>query len=202
MASSIIQEAIDQSGPDVAVAFFYCDYKNSATQIPRNILGSLGHQLALQDEQSFDKLRAFYEKNNPADGPSLSFSMEALRDLLIDMASNFDNVMIIVDALDECETQTRLVARLLSGVSDDGEAGSIKTLFLSRDDQNIRETLEGYELVSIAARSSDLRLFVAAEIDIRTRNKDLRIKDGSLKVDILERLVEGADGMYVNTLSA
>ena len=195
LASSIIQEAIGQSCPNVAVAFFYCDYRNIATQEPRNILGSLACQLALQDEQSFEKLRAFHEKHNPADCPSIEFSVEYLRDLLVDMASSFNNVMIIVDALDECGTQNKFVTRLLSGLNSSDEAGNIKTLFLSRNEEEIREVLEEYDQVSIAARGIDLRLFVGAEIELRIRNKDLRIRDESLKQDIMERLVEGADGM-------
>lgn len=195
LASSVIQEAIGQSCPNVAVAFFYCDYKNIATQEPRNIFGSLACQLALQDEQSFEKLRAFHEKYNPADRPSIGCSLESLRDLLVEMASNFNNAMIIVDALDECGTQSKYVTNLLSGLDNSDEVGNIKTLFLSRNEEDIREVLEGYDQVSIAARSSDLRLFVGAEIELRIRNKDLRIKDESLKQDIMERLVEGADGM-------
>lgn len=194
LASSIVQEAIGQSSANLAVAYFYCDYKNTATQIPRNILGSLACQIALQDEQSFEKLRAFYKKHDAANRPSVDFSLEELCGLVVKMASNFNNAMIVVDALDECGTQSKLVTRLLSGLND-SEAGNIKTLFLSRDELEIREVLEGYNEVSIAARSSDLRLFVGAEIEQRTRNKDLRIKDESLKQDIMDRLVEGADGM-------
>lgn len=195
LASSVIQEAIGRSGPNLAVAFFYCDYKTTATLEPRNILGSLICQYALQDEQSFEKLQAFYERHNPADQPSVTVSLEVLRDLLVEMASNFDNAMIIIDALDECGAQTKPVTRILSGLHDSHEGSNIKTLFLSRDEQDIRDVLEGYDQISIAARNSDLRLYVGAEIELRTRNKDLRIKDDSLKEEIMERLVEGADGM-------
>lgn len=93
-------------------------------------------------------------------------------------------------------TQNKFVTRLISGLNHNSASSNIKTLFLSRDELEIREALEGYDQVSIAARSSDLRLFVAAEIEIRTRNKDLRIKDESLKQEIMERLVQGADGMF------
>ena len=195
LTSSIIQEAIKQSGPNAAVAFFYCDYKDIATQEPRNILGSLACQLALQDEVVFEMLRAFYEKHNPADRQSVKVSLEDLRGLVVRMASNFNNAMIVVDALDECGIQSKFVTRLLSDLHSSDEVSSIKTLFLSRDEEEIREILDGYEEVSIAARSSDLRLFVGAQIDLRIRNRELRIKDESLKQDIMERLVEGADGM-------
>ena len=195
LASSAIQEALERTSPNIAVAFFYCDYKNIATQDPRNILGSLACQLALQDEQSCVKLQAFYAKYNPPHRPSIGFDHDELRDLLVDMASNFNEVMIIVDALDECGAQNKKVTRLLSSLNGSNEICNIKTLFFSRNEQEIREVLEGYGQVSIAAESSDLRLFVGAEIELRIRNKDLRIKDSSLKEDIMKRLVEGAEGM-------
>ena len=195
LASFIIQEAIEQSCPNVAVAFFYCDYKNAATQEPRNILGSLACQFALQDEVGFEKLRAFYEMHNPADRPSTEFSLDDLSNLVVETASSFNNAMIVVDALDECGNQSKFVTRLLFDLHNRDEAGSIKTLFISRDEEEIREILDGYEQVSLAARSSNLKLYVGAQIELRIRNGDLRIKDESLKQDIMERLVEGADGM-------
>ena len=195
LASSVIQEALGRSSPNTAVAFFYCDYKNAKTQDPRNILGSLACQIAVQDEQSFGMLQAFYARHNPSDRPSVSVDLEELRDLLVQMASSFDDAMIVVDALDECGTQSNFVTRQLSSFYNCGEASNIKTLFLSRDEQDIREALEDYSQISIAARSSDLKIFVGAEIECRTRNKGLRIKDQSLKQDVMERLVEGAEGM-------
>lgn len=45
--------------------------------------------------------------------------------------------------------------------------------------------------VSIAARSSDLQLYVAAKI------QQLRIKDSNLRLEVQEALVDGADGMLV-----
>ena len=192
LASLVIEEAFGRSSPNTAVAFFYCDYKDVTTQDPRNILGSLACQFALQDKQSYLKLHASYAKYHPPNRPPIAFDLGELRNLLLEMAANFNDVMIIVDALDECDAQTKLVTRLLSSLSD---SNNIKTFFFSRDEQEIRENLEEYNQVSIAAKSSDLRLFVKTELDLRIRKKRLRIKDISLKDNIMKRLVEDADGM-------
>jgi hypothetical protein len=45
----------------------------------------------------------------------------------------------------------------------------------------------------IAAMSSDLRLYMASEID--RRKHKLRIKDPSLTEHIMKKLVDGTDGM-------
>lgn len=196
LASCVIEEALRISSPSTAVAYFYCDYKDSATQDLSNILGSLAQQFAKQDEESFTKLRKFYETHNPEHQLSFKYDSEALWSLVRAVTLVFDCAMIIVDGLDECGTKAPSVVDSLTTLNE-GENTTIKTIFLSRDEIQIRELLEDYTNVSIAARSSDLRLYVGAEIELRTRKKRLRVKDQSLKEHILERLVEGAEGMYV-----
>ncbi|KAG8527758.1 uncharacterized protein KY384_007912 [Bacidia gigantensis] len=195
LASAIIQEALAATGRHVALAFFYCDYKDIATQEPANILGSLARQIAQQDEQSFEKLQAFYKQHGfESRGPRI-YEADDLCRLIVDMTSFFDSTMIVVDALDECGPQTRTVVEMLTSLISDDETNTIKKLFLSRDEIDIRELLSDYAMVSIAAQSSDLRLYVGAEVDARVRSRQLRMKDRSLKEEILERLVDGADGI-------
>ena len=194
LAALVIDEALRKSNPNTAVAFFYCDYKASETQEPHAILTSLAGQIAKQDEQSFEKLCDFYEIHNPERRDDTKYDLETLRDLIINLTSSFNNAMIIVDALDECGANTIQAVDLLASLGEQ-EKTNIRTLFLSRDEPDIRERLEYYTHIPIAARSSDLRLYVGAEIESRMRNKTLLIKDDSLKECIMERLVEGAEGM-------
>ena len=197
LASSVIQEALSHSDAGIAVAFFYCDYKELKTQDPRIILGSLVKQIARQDEESFEKLQRFYQRHISDRQATFDFNADELRDLIIEMASNYESTMIIVDALDECAANTSLVVELLTSLNPTEHGSTIKTLFLSRNEHEIRALLESYTQMSIAARNSDLKLFVGAELETRIRNKSLRIKDQSLKEEIMDRLVEGADGMSV-----
>lgn len=195
LASSVIQEAFSASGPGVAVAFFYCDYKDAATQDPSNILGSLARQLARQNGDAFEKLQRLYKKHYPDNKMISEYEPEELRDLIVDMTSTFDSTLLLVDALDECGNNTSLVVELLAALNTNGNMTDVRTLFLSRDEQNIRDWLNGYCEISIAATSSDLKLYVGAEIENRTRRNQLRLKDPSLKEHIMERLVSGAEGM-------
>lgn len=196
LASSVIEEALRISNPSTAVAFFYCDYKDAATQDLSNILGSLAQQFAKQDEDSFTKLRDFHKAHNPENQSNVKYDSDSLSTLVKEVTMVFDSALIIVDGLDECGRNTSVVVDALAALNE-VEDSTIKTIFLSRDEIDIRERLENYTEVSIAARSSDLKLYVGAEIDIRMRKKRLRLKDQSLKEHILERLVGGAEGMYV-----
>ena len=193
LCASAIEASLERCNPDLAVAFFYCDYKDPTTQDPCCILGSLAVQIAKQSGTSFERLQAFYKIRNPGGKKANTYEAEELRDLIMKMAWDYSNVMIIVDALDECGTYVSLVTDLLSSLNTFGGESNIRMLFSSRDELDIRETLVHYSKVAIAAEKSDLRLYVGAEIHVRARK--LRIKDNSLKEHIMKRLVENADGM-------
>ena len=193
--SSIVQESLSRRHHSVTVASFYCDYNDIATQDPSKILGSLVKQIAKQSEQSFKKLQEFHQKYDLENKSSITYDPNGLRDLIIAMSADYDNLLVMIDGLDECGQNTRKVVELLASLHTNGDEGKINTLVLSRDELEIRDILGGYSQVSIAATSGDLKSYVRAEIESRTRDKILRIRDPSLKENIIEHLAEGADGM-------
>lgn len=194
LASCAIEECVKISDHDNAVAYFYCDYNNTASLDPINILGSLCEQVARQDEQSFEKLEEFYQTHHFPDRPAMPYASENLRDLILRMSSSFDNLMIIVDGLDECRGNVSQLVELL--ISLNQRSDNIKLLVFSRDEPDLREVLDSHPQVCIAAKSSDLQLYVGSEIEVRTHKKRLRIKDPSLREHIMSRLIHDADGMF------
>lgn len=119
-------------------------------------------------------------------------TVEELIALIINLSSHFQTAMIIVDGLDEIAHHRAEIVRNLKFLN---ASATIKTLFASRLEVDIEDELCHYVQVSIAARSSDLSLYVLAEIEQRTTNKRLRIQDLDLKEHITKALVEGAQGM-------
>jgi Cdc6-like AAA superfamily ATPase len=193
LASLVIEEALKNADKEHAVAFFYCDYKNVASQRPVNILGSIASQIARQDEQCLHTLEDYYRSCNPQGSLQRSPKADDLRDLILHMATFFKDISIIVDGLDECGKTTVAAVELLDSFSSSGE--NIKTLFLSREEQHIKDILNAHVQISIAARSSDLKLYVASEMELRIRKKRLRLQSNQLKEHIMDRLVNGAAGM-------
>lgn len=187
---------MQKANPSIAAAYFYYDYKDPTTREPYKILSCLAQQLAKQDEQSFANVQKFYEIHGQGRKYPVEYEPQDLCHLIAEIATDYDCSIIVVDGLDECGTNAGLVTELLSSLNDEGDA-DFKTLFLSRDEIDIPECLEGYPRISIAAQISDLRLYVGAQIEIRTRKKMLNIKASELKELVRERLVEGAEGMYV-----
>ncbi|KAI4120736.1 MAG: hypothetical protein LQ338_006802 [Usnochroma carphineum] len=196
LAATVIEEALRTSNTSQAVAFFYCDFNDPATQKPHLILGSLVQQLAKQDEQSFQKVQTFCDRCNPEYRDNYDYDPIELRDLILGTTSSFDCAAVIVDGLDECGMNAALVTELLASLSLKSGTSNIKALLLSRDEAEIRDHLESYAQLAIGARRSDLKLYVGAEIETRMRKNRLRIRDQSLKDFIMEKLVNEADGMF------
>ena len=195
LASTVIEEVLKFCSDSVAAAYFYCDYKHVGTQDPARILGSLAYQLIRQSEACFEKAKAFHDARYSGNNVRPSYRPTELRDFILQMCSTFDRTMIVVDGLDECDKNTTMVVELLSSLSK-SDISTVQTLFLSRDEIEIRETLIEYTRLSIAADKGDLQLYVAAEIATRMELRELHINNNrSIKEHIMDRLVNGANGM-------
>jgi hypothetical protein len=148
----------------------------------------------LQDERCFDQLAEFCQEHTTNEGTFRSHTPEELCELIRKLSKNFRTTMIVADGLDEIVNNRADITRLLQSLNTEND--SIRTLFASRPEVDIGYELEDFVHVSIAAMSTDLRLYVASEIERRTKERKLRIQDPSLKDHIMKTLVDGADGMY------
>lgn len=196
LAGSVIQEALERSHREssVSVAFFFCDYKNTDTWEPVNILGAIASQLARQKEEAFLILKDYYEALHPTTGLARSPDPDDLRAKITEMSALFDQTMVILDGLDECGHNTDSAIDVLRELGDYTERLSLAVF--SRDHQEIRQGLgEDYETIPIEAQTGDIKLYVASEIERRVQNRQLRLADMVMKGEILETLVVRAKGM-------
>ena len=193
LAALVIEKAVKLASDRVGVASYYCDHKNTKTLEPAAILSSLAGQLARQNERCFALLQKCYKPSSDNIGRHNLPRESELIKLISRMAPYFEDVMLIVDAVDECYRQNQITA-LLSDLAA-RELSNIKILLLSRDVPDVRRHVDSFVQLSIAAQSSDLRLYVAAQIEERTKEGRLRLRTADFKAEIMERLVEGAEGM-------
>ena len=138
------------------------------------------------------------EKVGPQDHTSIrtwTRIEEELKILLRKMLRRFDNVSIVVDGVDECY-EAAAVTETLASLAN--EAAGVRILIFSREEAEMKPSLRDYISLSIAAESQDLRLYVPAQIETRTRLRKLRIKDPDVQDQIIETLIDGADGMCVS----
>ena len=182
------------------MAFYYCDYKNLATHDISAILGSLIRQFAIRDETSFGILSKFYQSQQSGVYRTAgSATPDSLLQLLNEVTEKYSSAIVIIDGLDEISRDRQDTVDLIQSMNQPNN--KIKTLFASRRETDIEACLGDYVKISIAARSSDLELYVASEIESRTRKKQLNIRDPDLKEKILKRLINEAEGMSVESLT-
>ncbi|KPI36255.1 Vegetative incompatibility protein HET-E-1 [Cyphellophora attinorum] len=190
-----------QPSSNLAVAYFYCDHRQDSTLSARNIFGSMLVQLARQSQRSCDIVLDFVEKYTASapqaggDGP-LPCSCEELVEVIDRASEPFDHVMMFVDGVDECPSMERRATIIHPGCL---QSTKIKFLMSSRDIPDIRELVEEYASASVAAESTDVRLFVAGEMEKRMQKKSLKrlyISDPALKGEILDTLIAKAGGMF------
>jgi hypothetical protein len=83
----------------VAIAFAYCDYRDSSPQIPRDILKVSfdswwsGRVVFLSSDTMLRKCKEGLRKLHP----------EELVEILSSLLASFERQVLVIDALDECE---------------------------------------------------------------------------------------------------
>ncbi|KAI8712007.1 NACHT domain-containing protein [Fusarium sp. LHS14.1] len=197
LAGAMIQEAIVRSGTesDVAVAFFFCDYKQDATLKSVNIIGALASQLAIQRDDSFELLQEHYQELHPARGLNKPADVDELARVTASMCNLFSQVIIVVDGLDECGDSVFEALETLCDLAD--FASTTSMALLSRNEVEIRQALEGgFKEFIIEAREEDLKIYVRAEMERRIRTKQLDIQNKTIKDEIQIELVSRANGMF------
>ncbi|KAI0438504.1 ankyrin repeat-containing domain protein [Xylaria telfairii] len=179
----------------IAIAYFFCSYRDAKTHSIINILSSLASHVARQDERAFQVLQGYYEDLRSHSHIPGSPSTKRLAEILVHMSSLFDQLYIIVDGLDECGDEADIVIQTLSRLSQDND--HITMALLSRDELYIREHLERkFVHMEVEAHTKDVELYVAAELEQRITSKKLRLRDVSLRDEIVLQLVKGARGMF------
>ncbi|CAJ0554543.1 Ff.00g130560.m01.CDS01 [Fusarium sp. VM40] len=191
----VIETVLAQSDDSTAVCYAFCDYKNSDTCLPENIIAALAVQLGLQGEEAFDALEEYYDMLHPEDKLPMQPKLDDLLELIDCMAEVYDKVFVIVDGLDECGIHVSRMTQALRSVVDKSQ--TVSAAFFSRKEEEIREELEGqFEHIEVSAHTKDLEDYTLAEVGKRKVLKRLEETNPLLYKDILHTLVQGAQGMF------
>ncbi|KAI0437067.1 ankyrin repeat-containing domain protein [Xylaria telfairii] len=197
LAGLVLRECLNLSSMDSrkATTYFFCTYRNKATHSARNLMSSLVSQLARQNEEAFQILKAYHQELASQEPLAAEPSIQKLLTVFETMSQMFDQVFVVVDGLDECETDE--IVGSLSQLAIKKNSTSITTLLLSRDVVHIRDLLESdFGHIEIAARTDDIQRYVYSELERRIESKQLRLRNAELKAEIVDKLVHGAKGMF------
>lgn len=189
-----------------ALAYFYCNYKEAERRDPAWVLRTLVKQLCLQSPESRfpEPVLSIYDQRKKDADLSFTLSVEESKHLLIKLSAGFLRTTIIIDALDECDTNTRGI--LFDAVEDmvSSQWNHIKIFVTSRGDGDLRKKFGESPNIYIQERdnSGDINHFIKTEIQASIRTK--RLLGGRVGSDLEQRIVSaletGAHGMYVSFL--
>jgi len=199
MASVVDHLRKNVQSQEAGVAYFYCDYKDMRKQQPSAVVSSILMQLARQNTNVFLKLQGFFQEHQKDKGPSSPEFDELRSSFSTFVADTFREVIIAVDAIDECMDRRYIMYGLQSIMET---TPSVNIIVSSREEQQI---VDAYEEWSFSQRedtkinqsdvADDIESFVKAEVMFRIKEKKLKLRDESLEKTIVTVLVDGAHGM-------
>lgn len=140
-----------------------------------------------------------YKERKDGGFKSGPLTMAESESLLIKMTADYESTFICIDALDECDKDTR--GDLLDALQRILKKSTcpIKVFVASRDDQDIKLHLDGLPNVYIRPTDNhtDIDRFIRDEIDRLVDRKKLMygFYDHELKAAIIENITSRAGGM-------
>ncbi|KAI0896022.1 hypothetical protein F4806DRAFT_502379 [Annulohypoxylon nitens] len=168
-------EEQDHAWQDLKVAFFYCaEYDNTRTSCV-NILRSIIKQLAEPCDILPEKILEMYDKKSPKDAASRQMNIEDCQAMLDDTIRHYNNVLLILDALDECnEDSIKKLLSVFDRVTRESRSNSrIKVIVSSRDLPEITNRLRhgDHIVVSEMDNKNDIVQFIKRRLSMEKPSK-------------------------------
>ncbi|CEJ93677.1 hypothetical protein VHEMI09251 [[Torrubiella] hemipterigena] len=200
LASIVIEDLFSrfESNQEIGIAYLYCDFQRQDNQKVDDLLASLLRQLAQRRPSLPDELKSLYKKHKDIQTrPSVDEILSGLESV----ARIYSRVLIVVDALDECEMKCML--KFLSHLFSLQASTMANILATSRPIEIIKKEFEGRsEIVNISARNEDVEKYLDSDM------KMLRLLDkGSdglsdkrreeLQKEIKNTLIKCVNGMFL-----
>ncbi|KAM3430343.1 hypothetical protein NHJ13734_007784 [Beauveria thailandica] len=198
LASIVIDDLFHrfESVRDVGIAYIYCNFQSQEKQKIDHLLASLLRQLAQRRPSLPQEVKFLYDNHKIKQTKP---SVDEISNALQSVARLYPRVFIIIDALDECETECR--STFLSHMFSLQAGTTANILATSRPIQTIEKDFGGRsEMVKISARDDDVERCL--DNDMKTLpllgkdNKGLSEKSKqSLRTRIRTTIVEGVNGI-------
>lgn len=180
-----------ETEPELGFAVFYFSFSDSQKKSFQDLLRSLIAQLGWK-EPGLSTLQHAYDKFNRS-----VQSTEELEKVLLSCVDSYDDVFLLLDALDECPEDGEVRENMLKGLKRLTErAPNLKIFATSRELRDVRDwmvTLKA-EPISIAtsAVNADSLRYMSAEL---SHDRRLSRLDTKSKTMIEETISQKADGM-------
>lgn len=200
-----VKKAFDNDQSPASV-FFYCSRNTVelARSSPDAIVATIARQLSsLQSGHPLlPSTMAAYKKREMERFASRSLSIDESRLLILQLAEYYSLTIIVIDALDECDSERRTVLLEILELILQEFSSLMKIFVSSRNDQDIVLHLRDYSNLELSSETNknDISSFVKAETCSLMKRKKLlalSINKEKLKIEIIEQVTKNADGMSI-----
>lgn len=181
-----------------ALAYFYCDRNNRDRREPISILRSFVRQLSTAQRGNAIQppLLQLYSQKQRTGFASGKPTMRESEELLLQLIEIYPQTTLVLDALDECDRQTR--TKLIEVFDNLLEKSTrpVKIFISSRPEPDIKHRFECGPNVGIQATDNqdDISRFVSAEIDKHEKSRRRKLSTG-LREEVVQTLLEKSQGM-------
>jgi hypothetical protein len=139
---------------------------------------------------------AEYKKREREAFANKSLRLQESRDLILQLAKHYPVVIIVIDALDECNPATRRqFLNAMESILRDSSS-LVKIFVSSRDDQDIVYKLQQYPNLELSSdrNQDDIAKFVESETNSMIKSGAM-LRYSTSKEELRQRIIEGAHGV-------
>jgi Cdc6-like AAA superfamily ATPase len=192
--TSIVVEHLGKkyySDTTVGIAYLYCNFRRQDEQNAHNLLANLLKQLAQGQSSLPVNVKNLYDHHQTRmTRPSLDEISKAIQSV----AAMYSRVFIIVDALDECQSNDGCRPRFLSEIFTLQAQCGTNIFATSRFIPEIQKEFEGSIMLEIRASNHDVQRYLDGKI---SRLRPFISRNLTLQEEIKGSIIEAVDGMHV-----
>ena len=193
-SSVVIDDLCDRPcDREVAIAMFYCDFRDQQQQTTTNIIGAILKQLVVRSRVFEHVRKAFQRAKGEVGGRALR--LPDMVQMLKQAVATLPQVFICIDALDECLPKHLL--ELLVSLKDILKESPTARIFLTGRPLVKGEVTRYFTtgvVIPISPKTDDIRRYLEKKLEMDTECDAM--SDG-LRKDILRIIPQRISGMYV-----
>jgi Cdc6-like AAA superfamily ATPase len=191
ICSSIVVENLQNTliEADVATCYFYFNFKRQGEQTLENVLLSLLKQLCQAATSVPDAVQVLYDRCQPK---SSRPSREEVVKTVHAIVGLFSRVLIVVDALDECQTSNGCQRELILHLIELQQTTNANIMATSRPVPHIVERFKGFSSVEVRANEGDIHRYIESNLQ---NLPGFVSKDKNLQDEVKEGITKAVDGM-------
>lgn len=189
-----IKKRLEGSEPNCGLAYFYCNRNDIDRRQPITILSSLVRQLASPVGRVDEVHQCIQELDNKLRSECLKMDLQLCKDTLIELSASYQRSSIVLDALDECDEETR--SQLMGCLNEIlSRCRNLKIFVSSRMEYDIKQYFKSQPAITIRATETqnDIESFIREKLTSDARWNSL---DRELREEAQSTLFAKSDGMF------